>query len=162
LIGQRVNTGHVEPHWVEQCAGNYIAEKRIPQELWVRWANRPPRVKVWVQSCGEWIENLDEIAASVEVLAEISDTRLSRRHRIDKGQPADFPQTGIIAEDERAVMSVIEFGQIKRSAERRAKLVAAKRGFRLRRQGKEVFGVQLIVAQVLERGAMNRIAARFG
>src|SRR3989442_7129959 len=71
-----------------------------------------------------------------------------------------FPQSGIIAEDESAVVPVVQFGNVYRPAECGAKLVSIKRRLCLGGQRKEVLRIQLSIAQKLKKRSMDLVAAR--
>ena len=159
------------PHLVHAALRNHVAGIGIAQELRVGRAHGPGRIECRVEPGRERIVDGDQVAAGVTEVAEVADAGARGRHGVDEDLPARLLQAGVVGEEERAVVAVVEPGNHQRSADGGAELMPIERRLRILGQAavglrhladEEIAGVERVVAQVFEDGAVQQVAAGLG
>jgi hypothetical protein len=168
-VRQRVNAGNVDADGVLPVRGDDVARERIAQELRIRRAHRCVRVEIRVRSRRQRIVDEDQVAVRLAEVAEVAAPRALGGHRVDEHLAARLLQPGVVGEEEGPVVAVVQPGDDERPAGRGAELMTIERRLRIHEDAaiglrdladEEIAGVECVVAQVLEGGAVQRVAAR--
>ena len=112
-----------------------------------------------------------EVAAGVAEITEIADPRLRCRHGVDEDLPARFLQTGVIGEEERPAVPVVDPRDDDGATHCAAKLMAIERRLGILLQPaigqrylphEKVARIERVVAQILEHGSVQHVGSRLG
>ena len=145
LIGQRKVLKHLECDRIHPARGNDVASERVADEA------RPSRIR----SCGERVEDANQLAVLREGLRKISLTLRERRDRRGHVRLAPLAQPFEGAHEKHAAASNRSAGD---AAELAAFEIAERLAGALR---EEVVGIQRRVPEELVRASMKVVRARF-
>ena len=119
MFGQRIDAGDVAADRVDPVRGDDVVGKRIAHD-----ASR------CVEAGGQRIVDGNQVAAPVPVVAEIPEARRGGGNGVDRRDAAPLLDPGVVGEEERAAVAVIESRNHESAAEGAAELVPIERRHR--------------------------------
>ena len=121
VVRQRVDARDVPADGENAVLRNDVVGKLI--------AHDPPRRRV--DTGGERIVNRDQVAVAIAIVAEVAGARGRRRNGIHRRHAARLPDAGVVGEEERAAVAVVEARDHHRAADRAAELMPIERRHRI-------------------------------
>ncbi len=159
VVRQRIDARDVPADGENAVRGNDVVGKLIAHDSSRRR----------VDTGGERIVNRDQVAVAIAIVAEVAGAGGRRRHGIHRRHAARLLDAGVIGEEERAAVAVVQAGDHHRAADRGAELMPVERRHRILHEravrgldlaDEEVARVERIIAQELVPRAMKLIGAR--
>ena len=148
-VGQRIDAEDVAPDRVDGRGRHDVAGVGV--------ADRGVRAGYGAGAAG--VEDGQIRAPGGDQLAEVAIAHGGGGHRVDRGDATAGAEAGVVEEEEGLVLTVVELRNDDRAADGHAELVLPEHGLALVGRGKDVAGIEDVIAVELEDVAMEIVRA---